>query len=143
MSKPKSNRWIRPVGIAATLLVPAVVVAQSVSFAPGEVLSVRKMNDLANLAPSKANVYEIDSIDGPILNSGATGEVNASCRDETDILLSCSCAGARLTNAYEVRRVESNRNGAAASTCNCALQNRSTTTGSGPIRARATCLSVP
>lgn len=147
MSKLMNNRWIRPVSIAAALLVPAVVLAQSVSFAPGEVLNVVKLNALADRTLDKRDIYVVQA-DSAILAPSGVGRVTATCNGGAeDIMLHCGCGSASAgSNGIAVRFVRMTVSGAgtnaAAQACVCAGQNV-LATDTNQVAATAVCINIP
>lgn len=147
MSKLMNNRWIRPVSIAAALLVPAVVLAQSVSFAPGDVLDAGRLNLLARRTLDKRNIYVVQT-DGALLDPSGIERVTAACnRGAEDVMLHCGCGSASAgSNAIAVRFVRMTVSGpgtnAAAQACVCAGQNVAAN-NTNQVAATAVCIDIP
>ncbi len=118
--EPKSRhpRWIRPLGVALAILMPAAVVAQVAQFRQGDVLTaaqlnvlVNRLNQLEGQALRKSDVYERSAQSAP-LPQGEQARVDITCQDNNDILLDCSCGASTAGGfAVDVRRVASSQRG--------------------------------
>lgn len=146
MSKFMSNRWIRSVSIAVALLVPAVVLAQSVSFAPGDVLDAGRLNLLARRTLDKRNIYVVTTNGPTDLTTSQTDRVTAVCRGAEDIMLDCGCSSFSAGSDAVVLRgarmaLSGQGTGAATQTCVCAVQNVGSTLNRPA--ATAVCIDIP
>lgn len=154
-------------GVAASIAVPALVIAQQQRNPPadgtfaaqtllraGDVEQLRdaladaiaRINALeanAGVVLDKANMYEVSGDSGPISqNANALGE--ARCQDENDILTGCSCEGRfNETNqlSFELRRVAASNRANGVSFCSC--QGVNVGSEGRSLRATAQCLTVP
>lgn len=147
---------IRYLGAAVAVLVPALVLAQTIpDFSPGNVLRARDLqllsdalrtvlsnvadleNRVGNLVLSKDRVYPVT---GPVtVASGAAAAPSTSCEANADIMLTCGCDGNGSSRmVVHTLTVTGSDNAAARTTCTCNMVSSGTTIA----RAVATCLRV-
>lgn len=144
-SSAKRHRfWIRFAGVGLALLVPAAVVAATVQFSRGEVLSAEKLNELSARTLDKSLVYQAPA--GALtIEQGDQATVTSTCADVEDILLNCSCLGGPGSLAIDLRVINVTNNSATAlnarATCTCSGVN----VAAQPrvITAQATCINLP
>jgi hypothetical protein len=141
MSRLAGNVWIRALSIGLALSVPAVVMAARVTFAPSDVLTLDRLNGVANRTVDKGSVYSNASL--PLaVGDGAAATVFAECTDASDVLLNCSCDGNGSTQQvlHNLRVINNDRatpNAIARCICNVVGS------GAAATRAVATCLELP
>jgi len=143
--KPKASSIASYLGIAAAVLVPALVVAQQQRFAAGNVLTASSLNSLVDrIAALEAQLQTQQQGGGvskgqlyftpPVANTldpGEVGNVRATCNESAaDIMLSCSCGGqtpgSNSGNSNLDTRSSVVQNPAGApSTCECSGENLS------------------
>lgn len=161
MTKNQLTRAARYMGIAAGLLVPALVVAQSLpspqSLQAGQLLrandvlllregldnALSRITALESAAVTKSRVYNNVADSAPIA-SGATATATASCDGASDLAIACSCGGTQGGSGVSSMNTRSFllRNGAAAvSTCAC--NGEWLGTGTATVTSQVTCLTGP
>jgi hypothetical protein len=141
MSRLSVNVWVRALSIGLALSVPAVVMAARVQFNATDVLTLEKLNGVANRTVDKASVYSNPAT--VAVADGAAADIAASCNDPTDVLLNCSCDGnGSRQQVLHFLRVSNNDEASAPNalaTCTCSVVG----SGAAATRAIATCLSLP
>jgi hypothetical protein len=167
MNQKPAKTWAMYLGVAASISVPAVVIAQQQQRNPpadgtfgaqtllraADVEQLRdaladaitRINDLqANVTFTKGNIYApTPGTSGPIAINGV-GTATTSCEDN-DILVGCSCEGRfNGTNqlAFDLRRVSSSNRLDGTSFCTCQGVNVGTNDGRELVSI-AQCLEVP
>jgi hypothetical protein len=169
MNQKLAKKWATYIGIAASFAVPTVVIAAQQqrnppadgTFAAQTLLraadveqlrdaladAVTRVNELqanAGVALNKANLYPIEGSSGPIPQN-VIGLAQASCEDDNDILLGCSCEGREAgvnSLQFDLRRVTASNRLDGESFCVCQGAN----VGSNATRvllAIAQCLEIP
>jgi hypothetical protein len=152
----------RYVGIGAAICVPAIVVAQALpNFGANQVLRANQLQTLttvlddmrsrvlrleasSGVALTKSNIYPQSNNSGSIPQNG-TGLAQASCEDENDILVGCSCEGQQdgvNSLQFDLRRVTASNRLDGESTCVCQGVNVGTNAARVLI-ATAQCLEIP
>ncbi len=161
-------QWPQYLGIAASVLIPALVIAQQQrnppadnTFAPqtllraGDVEQMRdaladalvRINQLeanAGNPLSKATLYTV-SVDSGAIAQNAAGTAQVSCAADSDILVSCSCVGregAANSLQFDLRSVDANNRLDGESFCRCQGVNVGSNVARNLI-ATASCLPVP
>jgi hypothetical protein len=140
MSRLSANVWIRALSIGLALSVPAVVMAARVQFNASEVLTLEKLNGVANRTVDKGSVYSNPA--SAVVGDGANGTIFAECNDVSDVLLNCSCDGnGSAQQVLHNLRVTNNDRAslAAIARCTCNVVG----SGAAMTRAIATCLELP
>lgn len=170
MKNNSARTWAQYLGIAASIAVPAIVIAQQQqrnppadgTFAPQTLLraadveqlrdaladAIARINELqanAGVTLTKENLYERVNESAPAAPN-AVALANSACDDNNDILVGCSCEG-RLdgTNnlAFDLRRMSMNNRSDNSSVCTCQGLNTALDNGARTLRAVAQCLTVP
>jgi hypothetical protein len=168
MNLKSKLKWPQYVGIGASILIPALVIAQQQrnppadnTFAPqtllraGDVEQMRdaladalvRINQLeanAGAPVSKAAIYPVSADSGPIAQNAA-GTAQVSCTGDADILVSCSCVGregASNSLQFDLRSVDGNNRLDGESFCRCQGVNVGTNVARNLI-ATAFCLPAP
>jgi hypothetical protein len=139
MSRLSGNVWIRALSVGLALSVPAVVMAARVQFNAAEVLTLEKLNGVANRTVDKASVYAVSN--SAVVGDGANGTIFIECLDATDVLLNCSCDGNGSAQQvlHNLRVTNNDRTATAAARCTCNVVG----SGAAMTRATANCLELP
>jgi hypothetical protein len=157
MKSPSRSTVIKYVGTAVAVLVPAIVVAQSMpDFVAGNILRARDLQTLSDaleqvlprvsavetrvgaLTLSKDRVYSPPAGNTPV-SDGAGATASSSCMAPADIMLTCSCNGAGSTQiVLHTITVTGNDTPGTAAQCTCNMVS----SGAVTARALATCLRV-
>jgi hypothetical protein len=169
MNLKSKLKWPQYLGIGASILIPALVIAQQQrnppadnTFAPqtllraGDVEQMRdaladalvRINQLeANAGITKDDLYLVTGNSEPTLQNGTALGV-AECADADDIMITCGCQGTITGEGtsnqaqFDLRTVNHSNTVGDQSFCSCQGDN----VGSNVARvlvARATCLAVP
>jgi hypothetical protein len=141
MSRVSVNVWVRALSIGLALSVPAVVMAARVQFNATDVLTLERLNGVANRTVDKASVYAVSR--SVAVGDGAAADISAPCADATDVLLNCSCDGngsrQQVLHFIQVTNNDELSAANAIASCNCSVVG----SGAAMTRAIANCLRLP
>jgi hypothetical protein len=168
MNHKLAKTWAIYLGIASSIAVPALVIAQQQqrnppadgTFAAQTLLraadveqlrdslddAIRRINDLqANVVFTKENLYPIEDSSEAVAQNGSA-LAQASCADNNDLLVGCSCEGRESGGAnslqFDLRRVTASNRTDGESFCVCQGVNVGTNV-SRVLFAVGQCLRVP